>query len=278
MTLADGVQLVAAVAAAASGVLLLVRGSTPGTGWLLVATALAIPPVAVGVPTASATFTLSLVVVGAGGPLAAVLAAVAGVVWPAAALRAVDRAVVAVALACVGLVGGVLPALVFDPVAAGCNACPRNLVEVYGSAPAADLLARAATWLTLLWGPALALLAAARWLQAPALARRSAWPMLGGGAGVALLSAVSAVYGLRLPVGQVDGVVRSIWLAQCVLVVVIAAGVAVRLYLVRTAGPRMARARRHPGSAGGDRVAAAGRRRPGADRLLLPGGPHSGRS
>ena len=241
MAASAGIELLAAGLAASSGVLLLVRGSAPATGWLLVATALAIPPVVVGVPSNAAGFTLYLVSAGAAGPLAAVLAAAAGVSWTVGPFGTASRLVVALPLSLIGLVGGLLPALVFDPQAAGCNACPRNLLELHASLPSADQLARTAMWLTALWGPALAVLAAARWVQAPPLARRSSWPMLGAGAGIALLGAGSAIHAQGLPVGQVDDVTRSLWLGQCALIVVIAVGVLVRLYLVRTAAARMAR-------------------------------------
>jgi signal transduction histidine kinase len=74
--------------------------------------------------------------------------------------------------------------------------------------------------------------------------------MLGGGAGVTLLAAVSAVHALALPVGQLDDVTRSIWLGQCALIVVIAVGVMVRMYMVRTAAARMARIEVDGGPAG----------------------------
>jgi len=59
------------------------------------------------------------------------LGAVAGVVWPVGPPRVASRVIVALAVASVGVVGGLLPALVFDPQAAGCNACQSNLLEIY---------------------------------------------------------------------------------------------------------------------------------------------------
>lgn len=237
MTAAAAIELGAAVAAATSGALLILRQFATGTGWLLVATALTMPAWVVTEPESAVTFTLFMIAVG----LPPVLAVVAGIVWPVAPLGRTSKWLIAGALVSVALVGGVLPTLLFNPANAGCNACPPNILEVYPASAAAASLSRLATGLTLLWGPTAAVLAIRRWVRAPELTRRHSWPLLAGAAGIAGLATVSAAYGLALPVGQVDPLVERIRLAQCGLIILMAAGAAARLYLVRVAGRRMAR-------------------------------------
>jgi len=234
---ATAIELGAAVVAAVAGLLVVLHGFAAATGWLLLATALTVPAWLVSEQGSAVPFTLALVL----GGLPPELAAAAGVVWPVGPLGRADRAMIAGGMVSVALVGGLLPTLLFDPTDAGCNACPPNILEVYPADAAAASLSRVATGLTLLWGSAMAALAVRRWVRAPTLARRHSWPLLGGAAGIAALAAVSAAHELSRPVGQVDPVVEGIRVAQCGLIVLIATGAGAHIYLMRTAGRRMAR-------------------------------------
>lgn len=225
-----------AVVAAFSGIIVLARGLAVGSGWLLVAAGVTLPAWVVSQPASAVPFTLALLV----GGLPPVLAAAAGVVWPTAPLGRAGRAVIVAVLACAS-VSGLLPTLLFDPVAAGCNACPPNLFEVYPADAASTALSRLAAGLTLLWAPALAGLAIHRWVRAPALGRLHDWPQLAGGGGIAVLVAAAAAWGLGQPVGEIDPAAQGIQLVQCGLIAVVAAGGAARVYRARTAGRRMAR-------------------------------------
>ena len=132
----------------------------------------------------------------------------------------------AVSLLVAGLVSGLLPATLFDPNASGCFTCAANLAEVHA---APDLRASLIRWglaLTIGTGTGVAVLAARRWLRAPRIVRLVNAPVAVGGVAVALLSAAAAGYALAQPVPVIDAQSRAIWLAQCVIIVLMAGGVA----------------------------------------------------
>ncbi len=228
---------VAALSAAVAGVALLVRGVARVSGWLLLAAAAAIPFVDVEQPSSALVLTASLLL----GGLAPLLAATAGVSWPLVRSHRVETVAITTVLVGVVVVGGLLPAMLFDPVRAGCYACPANLVEVHAADGAAEALQRAGQVLTLVWAAVAVGVGLARWRRASRLARRLSWPQLAAGAGIAALSFVGAVHGLGLPLGEADPELHGIWLVQAGFVTLLAAGALFALYLQATAGRRMAR-------------------------------------
>ena len=154
----DGIALAAAAAAAATGLLLLVAGPAVLSGALLVTAAATIPWWLDPQPGSAPLFTLSLVLGGA----APALAAAAGAAWPTGPFGRPGRLVLVGALVCALGLGGLVPALLFDPAAAGCHGCPRNLLQLYSAADAAVWCWRAASVATLIWGPALVRVAVRR--------------------------------------------------------------------------------------------------------------------
>lgn len=231
-----GFLAAAAIAAAVGGVLLLVRHVAVPSGLLLAAAAVAAPFMQAAQPAGAIPLTATLVL----GGSAPALAAAAGVLWPVARITRLDRAAAGLAVGCALLLGGVVPALFDDPAAAGCNACAPDLLEVTPAIGVAAGLYRAGAASALVWGPVLVVVAVRRLGDASGLARRHAWPMLGG-VGIAVLAGVSAAHGLALPDDVVDATQQNIWLAQAALMAVLAVGAVVRVLLAATAGRRMAR-------------------------------------
>ena len=139
------------------------------------------------------------------------------------------------------LVAGVLQAVAFDPAASGCFRCPDNLVAVPSAAGRAAALDRTATALVLLAGLLVAGVAAVRWWRSAPLARRTAWPMLLGGVGVASLTAAHAARVLSQPRFIYDTWAGPVWNAQLILLATIAVGAWWRLSLPRRTADRVAR-------------------------------------
>jgi signal transduction histidine kinase len=145
-------------------------------------------------------------------------------VYPAGRLRSVtERAVVAVAYAGGVLVLGLVPAVLFDPLAQGCGQCPRNLVLVADRGQAATDLRRIGVYFAAGWALALCTLVLARLARAR---RRPGWPVLAaGGAYLALVTATFAASGNRglLWNGTLE---RRLWLSEAAALVFVAAWVA----------------------------------------------------
>ena len=218
------VQVGAAVAAVAAGVALMLERRVTACGLLLALTGPAILLAQLPVPDASSAllFTAGL----AGGSLAPALAGSAAMACPVAPPRRLDWAVVTVSLVTAGAVLGLLPAAVFDPRAAGCFSCQHNLAEVHADLPLSVALTRWGLILTVGWGIGLAARAGWRWLRAPRIARLVYAPLILAGAAISLLAAAAALHTLRQATSEIDGTLRALWLAQCGLVGVMAAGVA----------------------------------------------------
>ena len=121
---------------------------------------------------------------------------------------------------------GLLPAAVFDPRAAGCFSCPGNLAEVHANLSLYAALTRWGLILTVAWGIGLAARAGWRGLRAPRIVRMINAPLILGGAAISLLAAVAALHTLRQTTTEIDATLRALWLAQCGLVGLMAAGVA----------------------------------------------------
>jgi signal transduction histidine kinase len=219
------VQVGAAVAAVAAGVALMLERRVTACGLLLALTGPAILLAQLPVPDASSAllFTAGL----AGGSLAPALAGSAAVTCPVAPPRRLDWALVTVSLVIAGAVLGLLPAAVFDPRAAGCYSCQHNLAEVHPDLPLyAALTTRWGLILTVGWGIGLAARSGWRWLRAQRVARLVHAPLVLAGAAISLLAAAAALHTLMQATSEIDGTLRALWLAQCGLVGVMAAGVA----------------------------------------------------
>jgi signal transduction histidine kinase len=136
-----------------------------------------------------------------------------------------ERIVVAAAYAATLLVLGLLPALVFDPVAEGCSACARNLLLVSAHNPAADHLVRIGVWLGVAWAFALALAVVLKGARSSVAVRRSGWLVLVAGA--VYLSLVGAMYTASLRRGFLwnGELERRLWFGQAVALVGIVLGV-----------------------------------------------------
>jgi signal transduction histidine kinase len=217
-------QAAAAAGAVAAGAALAAHRATALSGTLLM---LAGPAVVIAAaPVAPARPALLFTIVLAGAALAPALLGSAALTCPAGPLRRWDRLAVAVSLIVAGLVCGLLPATLFDPAASGCFTCAANLAAVHDAPGLRASLIRGGLALTVGTGTSLAALAGWRWLRAPRIVRLVNAPVAAGGAVVALLSAAAAAYALAQPVPVIDGPSRAIWLAQCAVTGLIAAGVA----------------------------------------------------
>ena len=218
------VQAGAAVAAAAAGAVLVLEHRAVACGVLLALTGPAILLAQVPVPDASSAllFTAAL----AGGSLALALAGSAAMTCPVARLRRVDWAVVTLSLISAGVIGGLLPTAAFDPRTAGCFSCPGNLAEVHADLPLYAALTRWGLILAVAWGLSLAVRASWRWLRAPRIVRLFNAPLILGGAAISLLAAAAALHSLMQATPEIDATLRALWLVQCGLVGLMAAGVA----------------------------------------------------
>jgi signal transduction histidine kinase len=220
----NALQVGAAVGAVIAGLGLALDRRVGACGWLLALTGPAIILAQIPIPDAGSAllFTAAL----AGGQLAPALAGSAALACPLVRLRRFDVALITLSLVTAGAVRGLLPAAVFDPRATGCFSCAHNLAEIR-SDPA--LYADLVHWgllLTIACGAGLAARTVWRWLRAPRVVRLVNAPLVLGGAAVALLAAAAAGHALQLPMSETDTTLRTWWLAQCGLVVVMAAGVA----------------------------------------------------
>ena len=218
------VQVGAAVAAVAAGAVLMLEHRITACGLLLALTGPAILLAQLPVPDASSAllFTAGL----AGASLAPALAGSAALTCPVAPLRHLDWAAVTLSLVTAGVILGLLPAAVFDPRAAGCFSCPGNLAGVHANLSLYAALTRWGLILTVAWGIGLAARAGWRELRAPRIVRMINAPLILSGAAISLLAAVAALHTLRQTTTEIDATLRALWLAQCGLVGLMAAGVA----------------------------------------------------
>jgi signal transduction histidine kinase len=232
-------MLIAATAAClVSGVLLLRRRLATATGWFLLACAITLPLARRPETSPAAVFTLSLAV----SDLAPALAVIAGLFWPVRRVSGIDRAVAVIGIFIAAGMSGVVPALVYDPSAAGCTRCSANLLQI-GSAPTLSTsVQRLAAVLTVAWSVIVAFVLIRRWAHAPRLAQRHSWPVLLGAASIALLAATQAVRELTASPDVYDSLADRIWIADLGLVLLMSAGTWFRLWLPRRVGNRVARA------------------------------------
>jgi signal transduction histidine kinase len=146
-------------------------------------------------------------------------------------------AAVAAAYAGALLAGGLAAAVVYDPQAAGCGDCPRNLLLVTGVDGAAEDLTRIGAYLGLPWAAALAALCAGQLVRGS----RSARPV--AAAGAAYLGLVAATYAAALDRGLVTNgtLERRLWLGEGAVLFVLAGCVAWALVRARRARAAVAR-------------------------------------
>jgi signal transduction histidine kinase len=138
----------------------------------------------------------------------------------------VDRLGVASAYLGGVLLLGLLPALFFDPDAAGCAQCPQNLVLVDDSAGRFEDLNQAGIDLGLVWSLGLAGLLVTRLIRSTPALRRLIWPVLVAAA--AYLGLVAAGFGHSLDRGFLgnDATDVDLRLAQAVALLAVSLGVA----------------------------------------------------
>src|SRR5580704_3544802 len=218
------IQVGAAVAAAAAGLRMALDRGLAACGMLLALTGLAIllaqlPAQDSG---SASLFTAALV----GAQLAPFLAGSAALACPVVPVRRPDWAIIAVSLAVAVVIRGLLSAAVFDPQAAGCFTCPANLVEVRSDPGLYAALGQWGLVLTIVAGVGLAARAGWRLARAPRILRLIYAPIVVGGMAAALLAVAAAVHTLPLPTPEIDPALRTLWLAMCCCVAVMAGDVA----------------------------------------------------
>lgn len=141
-----------------------------------------------------------------------------------AASRA-ERLAVASAYTNSVLVLGLLPTVVFDPVAAGCSLCPGNLLGVVHLPGAAEGVTRFGAGLGLVVFVALVVLVSGQLGPASPAMRRVKGPVSVPGAVYLALVAAGFAHELWRPVQGVDAWDRRLWLAQGTALLALAAGV-----------------------------------------------------
>jgi signal transduction histidine kinase len=136
---------------------------------------------------------------------------------------------------------GLAPALVFDPVASGCLACPGNVLQL-GSAPGiVDALRRAGAVAAAATAAALAVVCVLRVIRASPAARRATGFVLGSAA--LLLAATTALF-LRSVVPAtvpLDESTRLLWAMQGFSLCLLSLAVIVEWVRLRRSRSRMAR-------------------------------------
>jgi len=212
-------------------------------------------------------FTLGLV----GAGLAPAAAAHAALLYPDERLVGrLDRAAVALGYATHFLLLGVAVALVFDPAAAGCFACPDNLLLVHADPSAADWLGRWAPRAAAATEVSLALLVAVRLTRRAPAARSVAAPVA---AGAVIALVLSAVGNLRAADGLASTATdRDVWLATTAALGLVGIGLAWRP--IRAARVRAALGRLTVAASGGPEELRAALARACGDPTLTIVVPH----
>jgi len=212
-------------------------------------------------------FTLGLI----GAGLAPAAAAHAALLYPDERLvPGLDRAAVALGYVTHFLLLGVAAALVFDPAAAGCFACPDNLLLVHADPSTADWLGRWAPRAAAATEVSLALLAAARLARRAPAARSVAAPVAAAAVTALILSAVG---NLRAAAGLASTATdRDVWLATTAALGLVGIGLAWRP--IRAARVRAALGRLTVATSGGPEELRAALARACGDPTLTIVVPH----
>jgi signal transduction histidine kinase len=206
-----------------------VLGRPRRAGGLLLVTTVAFVAQTLPLPDAGGAFLFTLaLVLGAAAAALGTLSALeldAEVSWPLHASAVLTSAV------CVLWVG-VIPTLLFDPSAAGCFACPRNVLLVQGSTGLRTDVVRSGSYVAAGLSAALAV-----WLFATAISRRSLyWSARGARLGAAIALAASAFvfwHQLAASVATLDRQVRIAWLVECAGLALIAAAPLAEIFRAR---------------------------------------------
>jgi len=144
-------------------------------------------------------------------------------------------------LATVGL-GGIGPALAFDPARQSCSECPANLLVVHDAPGFVEQLTRASTYAGIAWA-VLLVGALGRALARSSTARRSLLaPVLIAAIGHLCLVGLDYVHSIGRGFRGDDAVDRRLWVAQGAVLVAVALGTAwpfIRRRLTRTALARL---------------------------------------
>ena len=165
---------------------------------------------------------------------------------------------------------GVAIALVFDPAAAGCFACPDNLLLVHSDPSAADWLGRWAPRAVAATEVSLALLVAVRLARRAPAARSVAAPVAAGAVTALVLSAVG---NLRAADGLASTATdRDVWLATTAALGLVGIGLAWRP--IRAARVRAALGRLTIAASGGPEELRAALARACGDPTLTIVVPH----
>jgi signal transduction histidine kinase len=182
-------------------------------------------------------FTMGLVLAWAAPPLVGHLA----LVYPGRPIpsRVLALCVAGYVSAIVGL--GMLPALVFDRVEAGCGQCSTNLVLLHTSARLEAPFARAGIVATLTWATLCVGVIPLRLARATPAARRLLWPVLVAAAVLLGCFAAELALSLRRAYPSTGAVDRELWLGGQVALLGIALGVAARWLRARQARALLAR-------------------------------------
>jgi signal transduction histidine kinase len=133
-----------------------------------------------------------------------------------------------------------VPTLLFDPRRNGCFACPRNLLGVVSEPSLHEAVVRWGLRALLTVGAVLAALALYRWSGASHGVRVATALVVLPGTVAAMLGSLGAARALADPGTGFDPSQRAIWLAQCACVLVMGAGVAVRVALAQRLRDRVA--------------------------------------
>ena len=136
---------------------------------------------------------------------------------------------------------GLLPALGFDPRAAGCGFCPANLVETGGSPSFFDGATRIATVLAVAWSLTVAAVLGNGLARSGPVSRRARAPIVIPGIGFLVLVAVALGRTIIETVPATDSTDHLLRLGQAVALVILATGVALEWYRARRSRARVAR-------------------------------------
>jgi signal transduction histidine kinase len=185
----------------------------------------------------SLAFTLGLVFAWSAPPLVAQLA----LTYPDRRLGPAGLSLATMGyIATVGLLG-LLPALVFDPVDAGCGECAGNLLSVHASTRLETPLSRVGIAVSLLWALVAVAAILLRLVRATSGSRRLSAPVLLPAAVLVASFAAELVLSLERGFLATDGIGRRLWLVGQLALLGVALGVAARWLRARRARARLAR-------------------------------------
>jgi signal transduction histidine kinase len=182
-------------------------------------------------------FTVGLVAYAGCAPLVAYAVLSYRAVRPSPA----DRLAVATLFVSAFIGLGLVPALLTDPAATGCAACPGNLLLVHADASAAGTVNRVGLWLTVAGALTAAVLAARQVARSTVARRRAIAPVVIPGIVYLALVACWCVHSSGRGYLSNDPVDRGLWFGQGGALVVMVLGVAAEGVRARRARSSLAR-------------------------------------